>query len=125
MLILRKDLYSKQDAEYLVNSYKKLVEHFSRYPGATVSEPGIFDSQDTQRALDFSKGQCRSSRKGFYPFHPRPYTRKLTTRIQLQVVLYLLNGQKRLLTGSKMLPGPITMIVLFGASTEAHPRTAT
>ncbi|KAK7756325.1 NRPS [Diatrype stigma] len=56
MLILRKDLYNKHDAECLVYSYQKLVEHFSWYPEITLSEPVIFDSRDTQRALDFSKG---------------------------------------------------------------------
>lgn len=57
MLILRKDIYSDQDAEDLAKSYERLIKQFSQDSNVTLGEPSIFDSLDTERALSFSRGE--------------------------------------------------------------------
>jgi hybrid polyketide synthase/nonribosomal peptide synthetase ACE1 len=56
MLIVRKDLYSKRDAECLVNSYERLVNAFATYSNTALDEPDMFDPVEIHRAIGFSQG---------------------------------------------------------------------
>lgn len=55
-LIVRRDLYSQQDAELLLKTYRQLMDVFTTHPTITLDEPQILDSSDIGRALAFSQG---------------------------------------------------------------------
>lgn len=59
MLIVRKDLYSRQDAESLLASYERLVKAFVDDPGMQLDEPDVYDPADVDRALAFGRGAER------------------------------------------------------------------
>lgn len=56
MLIVRKDLYSRQDAESLLVSYERLVKAFVDDPGMELDEPDAYDPAGVDRALAFGRG---------------------------------------------------------------------
>ncbi|KAF2797429.1 AMP-binding enzyme [Melanomma pulvis-pyrius CBS 109.77] len=58
MLIVREDMYSKQDAECLLKSYEKLVKSFVSTPNITFMEPDMFETQDIERALQFGRKEA-------------------------------------------------------------------
>lgn len=61
MLIVRADMYSKQDAELLLKSYQKLIRAFTSTPGVSFAEPGIYEPQEVERALAFGRGMLLSA----------------------------------------------------------------
>lgn len=61
MLIVREDMYSKQNAEFLLKSYEKLVKSFVSTPNITFVEPDMFEAQDVERALQFGRSQSSFS----------------------------------------------------------------
>ncbi|KAK2598639.1 hypothetical protein N8I77_012034 [Diaporthe amygdali] len=56
MLIVRKDLYSRQDAESLLASYERLVKAFVEDPSMQLEEPDVYDPTEVDRALTFGRG---------------------------------------------------------------------
>ncbi|KAI1375298.1 amino acid adenylation domain-containing protein [Hypoxylon crocopeplum] len=56
MLMMRKDMYNRRDAECVAQSYKRLVDQFCRKPTMALSDPEIFDRVDIEYALSFSRG---------------------------------------------------------------------
>lgn len=58
MLIVREDLYSKQDAEVLLQSYGQLVKAFAESPGVSFAEPDMFEKAKVERSLTFGRGLC-------------------------------------------------------------------
>ncbi|KAK3369911.1 AMP-binding enzyme [Podospora didyma] len=59
MLTVRKDLYTRRDAERLVRSYELLVEAFVAHPDMPLDEPDIFDAAELEKAMSFSRGPSR------------------------------------------------------------------
>ncbi|KAI9696853.1 MAG: putative Hybrid PKS-NRPS biosynthetic cluster [Bogoriella megaspora] len=60
MLIVRKDMYTKQDAEFLLGSYERLVRSFASAPSNVFASPDIFESQEVERALNFGRGRIHA-----------------------------------------------------------------
>lgn len=56
MLIVREDMYSKQDAEVLLQSYGQLVKAFAESPGLSFAEPDMFEKAEVERSLTFGRG---------------------------------------------------------------------
>lgn len=56
MLIVREDMYSKQDAEVLLKSYAQLVKAFAESPGLSFAEPDMFEKVEVERSLTFGRG---------------------------------------------------------------------
>lgn len=56
MLIVREDMYSKQDAEVLLKSYGQLVKDFAESPGLSFAEPDMFEKAAVERSLTFGRG---------------------------------------------------------------------
>lgn len=56
MLIVRADMYSKQDAELLLSSYQKLVHAFMD-ASASFAKPDVFEPHAIERALEFGRGR--------------------------------------------------------------------
>lgn len=56
MLIVREDMYSKQDAEVLLRSYGQLVKVFAESPSVSFAEPDMFETSEVERSLTFGRG---------------------------------------------------------------------
>ncbi|KAK7706310.1 NRPS [Diaporthe eres] len=56
MLIVRKDLYSRRDAESLLASYERLVKAFVDAPSMGLDEPDAYEPAGVDRALAFGRG---------------------------------------------------------------------
>ncbi|KAK1911259.1 hypothetical protein P3342_012558 [Pyrenophora teres f. teres] len=56
-LLVRKDMYTKQQAQTLIKCLVKLTESFSRIPNRKLESAAMFDAQDVVPALGFSKGE--------------------------------------------------------------------
>lgn len=56
MLIVREDMYSKQDAEVLLRSYGQLVKAFAESPSVSFVEPEMFEMTEVERSLTFGRG---------------------------------------------------------------------
>lgn len=56
MLIVREDMYSKQDAEVLLQSYGQLVKAFAESPHVRFDEPDIYAKSEVERSLAFGRG---------------------------------------------------------------------
>ncbi|KAF1963941.1 CoA-dependent acyltransferase [Bimuria novae-zelandiae CBS 107.79] len=56
-LLVRKDLYTEQQAQTLVKCLVKLAESFSRIPNTTLESAAMFDAQEVKPVLSFSKGE--------------------------------------------------------------------
>ncbi|KAE8853019.1 hypothetical protein HRS9122_00011 [Pyrenophora teres f. teres] len=54
-LLVRKDMYTKQQAQTLIKCLVKLTESFSRIPNRKLESAAMFDAQDVVPALGFSK----------------------------------------------------------------------
>lgn len=55
-LVLRGDLYGKEEAACLAKCYEVLLDSFANDPAGLLSEPTMFAASDTMKALQFSKG---------------------------------------------------------------------
>lgn len=68
MLIVREDMYSKQDAEVLLRSYGQLVRAFAESPEVSFAEPDMFEAAEVERSLTFGRGLlfflCSSTHPG-------------------------------------------------------------
>lgn len=56
MLIVRKDLYSQEEAQYLIQSYDRLVNAFVIDLSMPLDEPEIFSASDIEKAIGFGRG---------------------------------------------------------------------
>ena len=56
MLIVREDMYSKRDAEVLLQSYGQLVKAFAESPGVSFAEPDMFETAEVERSLTVGRG---------------------------------------------------------------------
>lgn len=56
MLIVRKDVYSRQDAESLLASYERLVKALVEDPKTQLDELDVYDPMEVDRALAFGRG---------------------------------------------------------------------
>ncbi|KAL7772833.1 hypothetical protein CFE70_002796 [Pyrenophora teres f. teres 0-1] len=61
-LLVRKDMYTKQQAQTLIKCLVKLTESFSRIPNRKLESAAMFDAQDVVPALGFSKGPLLASK---------------------------------------------------------------
>lgn len=57
MLIVRADMYTRDDAELLLTSYQKLVHSFTSTPDVPFGNPDIFKQKDLTKALAFGQGK--------------------------------------------------------------------
>lgn len=57
MLIVRADMYSKQDAELLLTGYQKLVYAFLSTLDTPFAEPDVFEPHYIERSLQFGRGR--------------------------------------------------------------------
>lgn len=57
-LLMRKDLYSQEQAQTLLKYLVKLAESFSRVPNTTLESAAMFDVHEIERVIDFSQGEC-------------------------------------------------------------------
>lgn len=56
MLIVRKDLYTQEQAERLARSYERLVEQFCSNSDHSLSSPDLYGREEVDEALASSKG---------------------------------------------------------------------
>ena len=56
MLIVRKNIYNRRNAQRFLKSYERLVNAFIVQPSIALDKPGIFDAIVIDRALSFSRG---------------------------------------------------------------------
>ncbi|KAH5165188.1 hypothetical protein HBI38_073010 [Parastagonospora nodorum] len=56
-LLVRKDLYTEEQAQLMVKCLVKLAESFSRVPSTTLKSAAMFDTQEIEKALEFSQGE--------------------------------------------------------------------
>lgn len=57
MLIVRSDLYTQQQAERLAASYRRLVQDFCSSSEQMLSSPEMFEAEQINQALAYSKGK--------------------------------------------------------------------
>ncbi|KAK7698706.1 putative Hybrid PKS-NRPS biosynthetic cluster [Diaporthe eres] len=62
MLIVREDMYSKQDAEVLLRSYGQLVKAFAESPEVSFAEPDMFEKAEVEKSLTFGRGEFLPSK---------------------------------------------------------------
>ncbi|KAI2621838.1 amino acid adenylation domain-containing protein [Hypoxylon sp. NC1633] len=62
MFIVRKDLYSDNDARFLAHSFERFVNAFAEQPNMLLSEPGTFSGVESEVAVHFSRGPQRAPR---------------------------------------------------------------
>lgn len=55
-LIVREDLYGREEAACLANCYKTLLESFANDPAGSLGGSAMFADSDTSKALQFGQG---------------------------------------------------------------------
>lgn len=57
MLIVRRDLYTSEQAERLAASYRRLGLEFCSNSERSLSSPGIYEPEEVEEALELAKGK--------------------------------------------------------------------